>query len=36
MNQIFRHWSKVAIETIQFVPVTHYDVSITPRLAKNI
>jgi len=24
------------VETSKFVPVTHYDVSITSRLAKNI
>jgi len=31
MNQIFHHWSRLTapVETIQSVPVTHYDVSIT-------
>jgi len=38
MNQIFHYWSRVAtdapVETIRFVPVTHYDVSIKSGLAK--
>jgi len=29
------HEILVVIETSKFVPVTHYDVSVTSRLAKN-
>jgi len=35
-NYSFCPGKTAPVETIQFVPVTHYDVNITSGLAKNI